>query len=1057
MSLRCPECQADNSDDSRFCRRCATPLPLPVPEEMARAATLVYSSPALDLPPGAIFADRYLVIEDLGKGGMGKVYKVLDREINEKVALKLIKPEISADRLTIERFQNEIKITRRITHKNVCRMYHLGRENNTYYITMEFIRGENLKKIIRMTKELSLEATLNIARQVCDGLVEAHRLGIIHRDLKPQNIMIDDEGDVRIMDFGIASSIETKGATLPGMMIGTPEYMSPEQIDGGEVDARSDIYSLGVIIYELLTGKTPFSGETPWSVAVKHKSEPPNDPRELNPAIPEAMSRVILKCLEKQKERRYQSAEELLTDLLNIEEKHTRTGTRLKTRQATKAKPVTAVRRTVFRARTKKPAVRAIAAAGILVVLGLLLWKLVFDRTSAAPPSERLKMAVISFENQTGDPTFDYLQDAIPNLLITSLEQSKLYRITSWERLRDLLRQSGREDGRVIDSDLGIELCQMDGVEAIVRGSFIKAGETFVTDAKILDVKTRNLLKTVSARGQGVESILKEQIDRLSQEIGRGFGSEEAAPKAKKTPITEATTNSLEAYNYFLRGREDFEKFYFADARKYLERAIELDPEFAMAYSYLYRVYGQLGNFPAAEEALKKLEKFGDRASGKEGLYIKSLLALKSKEKEKQKEHIQILRRIITEYPEEKRARLDLAARLNGTGQHEEAVAVLDELLKLDPKFGPGLNLIAYVYGHLKKYDVAIKYFQEYANVSPGDANPFDSMGEHYYWMGKFDEAVEKFQEAIRLRPDFGSDNKISYIQALREDYPGALDWIDQYIAAAPSNGTKAWGCQLKAVYHHFQGLTEAAFADLARAKEYALTDNDLVNADNLYRSLIWTSYDLQRYDDFLRYARERYDFRAENKLRSGPLNDALLVFYQGLAEVRQGRLDTARAHLAKIESSRSAIVVEDKPTLEMAYYHLLSEIMAAQGDPEKAIEAYGKVGGPEVDIGSIYTRIMNGVPSTDDIPARAYLKKGDVDKAIIEYEKLISSDPLARKFRLINPYFRFRLAQLYEKKGLLPKAVGQYEKLAVIWKHADPGFPEAKEVKQRLAAMKNH
>src|SRR4030042_1749464 len=198
MSLRCPECQADNSDDSRFCKKCATPLPLHVPEDLARAATLAYPSPSLELIPGTTFAKRYLVIEDLGKGGMGKVYRVLDQEINEKVALKLIKPEIASDRETIERFQNEIKITRRITHKNVCRMYHLGRENDTYYITMEFIRGENLTKIIRMNKELSLEATLNIVRQICDGLLEAHRLGIVHRDLKPQNIMIDEEADVRI-------------------------------------------------------------------------------------------------------------------------------------------------------------------------------------------------------------------------------------------------------------------------------------------------------------------------------------------------------------------------------------------------------------------------------------------------------------------------------------------------------------------------------------------------------------------------------------------------------------------------------------------------------------------------------------------------------------------------------------------------------------------------------------------------------------------------------------------------------------------------------------------
>jgi serine/threonine protein kinase/tetratricopeptide (TPR) repeat protein len=1049
MSLRCPECQADNSDDSRFCKKCATPLPLPVPEDLARAATLVYSAPSLELTPGTTFADRYLVIEELGKGGMGKVYKVLDQEINEKVALKLIKPEISADRQTIDRFQNEIKITRRITHRNVCRMYHLGREEYTYYITMEFIKGENLKKMIRMSRQMSIEATLNIAQQVCLGLIEAHRLGIIHRDLKPQNIMIDEDGDVRIMDFGIASSIETKGATLPGMMMGTPEYMSPEQVDGAPIDARTDIYSLGIIIYEMLTGKTPFSGETPWSVAFKHKNDPPHDPREINPAIPEAMSRIILKCLEKQRERRYQCAEELLTDLAGIGEERTRTETRLK------AKQIATGRRSFVKIPSKKFTVLMVTAAAALCVLAIGLGKFVFRRTSAAPPANQLKMAVISFENQTGDPTYDYLQEAIPNLLITSLEQSKLYRITSWERLRDLLKQSGRKDQRVIDSDLGIELCQMDGVQAIVRGSFVKAGDTFVTDAKILDVKTRNILKTVSSRGQGVDSILKEQIDQLSREIGRGIGQEEPVPALKVSPIAEVTTNSLEAYNYFLRGRDEYERFYQGDARRYLERAVEIDPEFAMAYSYLVRVYGALGNSPAAEDAMQKLEKYGGRVSGKEGLYIKAQLMSRSKDKGKEQEQIDILKKIIADYPDEKRARLDLAARLFGMKKFDEAIVELSALLKLDPTFGPALNLIAYSYGNQKKYDLALKYFEEYASVLPSDANPHDSMGELYFYMGKWDSAVKEFKEAIRLKPDFGSDNRISYIQAMREDYAAALLSIDQFIAAAPSNGLKAWGSQLKAVYDHLLGKNEVAFADLAKAKEYALADNDFANADNLFRSLIWTSYDLGRYEQFLGYAKERYDFRAEHKLRSGPLNDVLLIFYQGLADIRQNRLDAAKAQLANIEAARAKIADGEKPTFDMAYYHLQSEILAAQGEPEKTVEAYNKIGGPAVEIGNIFTLIMNGVPSTFDIPARAYQKKGEIDKAIAEYEKLVAPDPLVRQFRLVHPLSRFRLAKLYEQKGLRDKALEQYTKLALIWKEADPDFPEAKEMKQRLAALK--
>jgi tetratricopeptide (TPR) repeat protein len=462
-----------------------------------------------------------------------------------------------------------------------------------------------------------------------------------------------------------------------------------------------------------------------------------------------------------------------------------------------------------------------------------------------------------------------------------------------------------------------------------------------------------------------------------------------------------------------------------------------------------------LGNSPAAEGAVKKLEQYGHRVSGKEGLYIEALLSARGKDKQDQGRFVEILRKIIADYPEEKRARLDLAARLNSTGKFEEAIAVLDELLKLDPEFGPGLNLIAYAYGNLKKYDPAIEYFKKYAAVSPGDANPYDSMGELYFYMGKWDEAIEQFKEAVRIRPDFGSDNRISYAQAIREDYPAALLSIDQFIAAAPSNGLKAWGSQLKAVYDHLLGKTKAAFADLARAKAYALADNDFVNADNLYRSLIWTSYDLKRYDDFLRYARERFDFRAEHKLRSGPLNDVLLTFYQGLADVRKGRLEAAQSQLVKIEATKPTIDDQEKGTFDMAYYHLLSEIMAARGEPEKTIEAYDKVGGPEVRIGEIYTLIMNGVPSTYDIPARAYVNKGDIDKAIAEYEKLVSPDAVARGFRLIHPQSRLRLAQLYEKKGLRAKALEQYKLLAVIWKDADPDYAEAQEVKQRLAALK--
>jgi len=317
LAITCPKCHYDNPETQKFCGECGNPLGGEGRPRFSGTKTLETSRQTMER--GILFAGRYEIIEALGVGGMGEVYRVEDKKVGQEIALKLIKPEIAADLKNIERFRHEMKFARMISHRNVCRMFDLGEDKGTYFITMEYVAGEDLKSFIRRAAPLSPARALAIIRQTAEGLAEAHRLGVIHRDLKPANVMIDREGNVRIMDFGIARSLTARGITGVGTIIGTPEYMSPEQVEGKDADHRSDLYSLGIIMFEMLTGQVPFGGDTPLSIAVKQKSEPAPSAKKLNPQISENLNTVILDCLEKDRDKRPQNAEDLLFRLRKIE------------------------------------------------------------------------------------------------------------------------------------------------------------------------------------------------------------------------------------------------------------------------------------------------------------------------------------------------------------------------------------------------------------------------------------------------------------------------------------------------------------------------------------------------------------------------------------------------------------------------------------------------------------------------------------------------------------------------------------------------------------------
>ena len=360
--MKCPRCDHENTGDSRFCAGCGLELGTPAG---GREATLTLQTPVFRLKRGTVLARRFEIIEEVGRGGMGAVYKAYDPQIDEVVAIKVLRPEIASEPEVIERFRNEIKLARQVAHRHVCRMYDIGEDGLMVFISMEYVAGEDLKSFIRRSGHINEAKAVDIARQVAEGLAEAHRLGVVHRDLKPQNIMIDRQGNVKIMDFGIARSLQNSRRTGTGVIIGTPDYMSPEQADSREADQRADIYALGGILFEMVTGRVPFEGDTPLSVVLKHKSEAPASPDSLNVQVSPRLSRVILKCLEKDREKRYQSAEALLRDLQEAEKEPP-----VPYREAT-SRPVLPDKGIAVKFRLRKLLVPAavIVAAAVMIIL----------------------------------------------------------------------------------------------------------------------------------------------------------------------------------------------------------------------------------------------------------------------------------------------------------------------------------------------------------------------------------------------------------------------------------------------------------------------------------------------------------------------------------------------------------------------------------------------------------------------------------------------------------------------------------------------------------------
>ncbi len=667
MAKTCPKCETSNPENAKFCGECGTQLPSVKDIEI----TETMETPKEELTTGSTFAKRYQIIEELGRGGMGNVYRALDKKLNEEVALKLIKSEIASDKKTLERFGNELKIARRISHKNVGRMYEMMEHNGTHFITMEYISGEDLKRLIKKVGRFSVAKTISVVKQMCKGLIEAHSLGIVHRDLKSQNVMIDDEGTAKIMDFGIARFLGEKGLTGEGMIIGTLEYMSPEQLEGKEIDRRSDIYSLGIILYEMVTGRVPFEGDTPFTVGIKHKSETPENPKKINPQLPDDLTQLILKCVEKDKGQRYQTVDQIIGEINTIEEDLT-----------------TSERETDKSKRDTEETV-------------LTKWK--------------NSIAVLPFADLSPQKDQEYFCDGIAEEIINSLTKIKELRVVA--RTSAFSFKEKDVDVREIGKKLN--------VETILEGSVRKAGNRLRINAQLIHVEDdyhiwserydRELDDVFAIQDEITQAIVKALKVKL-------FGEE-------KGSLVKRHTANPEAHSLYLKGRYFWNKRTEDDLNKaisYFKRAIELDPEFTVAFVGLADSYNLLPWYssiplkeihPKAREAVEKaLELDETLAEAHTSLALFKWI-------------------------------YDWDWKVAGE-EFEKAIA-------LNPGYASAYHWYFEYLATMEKLDEAISIIKKAQKYDPLSLIINSALGWGYYFIRQYDRAIEQSKKTLEMNPNF--------------------------------------------------------------------------------------------------------------------------------------------------------------------------------------------------------------------------------------------------------------------------------------------------------------